>query len=288
MKSETERLNNWVDWYEVKLSQIREAPIDCRLWMLERLYRVSEKNKNCGVMITSAGVINPVNYPDYPPELKIPEYKSLDCVCPDPCGIHEESPFCDVPLKPSPSGSKAYDRLGCFKGVVKSYRGLDEDADKYVKGVKAIIGNEGPWELERVRQAMVEIKCPKKLDISLFYRLNGRLPHEDLDDEDEMILIHLYNTFCNESIKLLGKRTRCRTNVLYHLLEKIGKTPNADHFQFMKKPAHQRTEEEIKFVFDHLGWDYSPIPPPVQLDFTFFRVSPFTMSFMKSTFCSSF
>ena len=27
----------------------------------------------------------------------------------------------------------------------------------------------------------------------------------------------------------------------------------------MKGPGHQRTEEEIKFVFDHLGWDYSPI-----------------------------
>ena len=27
----------------------------------------------------------------------------------------------------------------------------------------------------------------------------------------------------------------------------------------MKEPAHERTEEEIKFIFDHLGWDYSPI-----------------------------
>ena len=31
MKSETERLNNWVDWYEVKLNEIREAPVDERL-----------------------------------------------------------------------------------------------------------------------------------------------------------------------------------------------------------------------------------------------------------------
>ena len=45
---------------------------------------------------------------------------------------------------------------------------------------------------------------------------------------------------------------RCRTNVLYHLLDKVGKEPNADHFQFMKKPAHQRTEEETEFVFDHI------------------------------------
>ena len=39
----------------------------------------------------------------------------------------------------------------------------------------------------------------------------------------------------------------------------MGKEPNADLFQFMKGPSHHRTEEEIKFVFDHLGWDYSPL-----------------------------
>ena len=61
------------------------------------------------------------------------------------------------------------------------------------------------------------------------------------------------------SIKLLGKHVRYRTNVLYHLLKKIGKEPNADLFQFMKGDSHQRTEEEIKFVFEHLGWDYSLI-----------------------------
>ena len=75
MKSETERLNNWVDWYGVKLNEIREAPVDERLKKLGRLYRISERNKRTGVMITSAGVINPVIYPEYPAELKIPEYE---------------------------------------------------------------------------------------------------------------------------------------------------------------------------------------------------------------------
>ena len=45
----------------------------------------------------------------------------------------------------------------------------------------------------------------------------------------------------------------------YHLLEKIGQEPNADLFSFMKGVSHQRTEEEIKFVFEHLGWSYSPV-----------------------------
>ena len=97
-----------------------------------------------------------------------------------------------------------------------------------------------------------------------FYQLTRRLPHEDgvapqrdpwparwahLNYDDERLLIHFYDTFYNESIKLLGCTVRCRVNVLYHLMAKIGKEPNAD----------QRTEEEIKFIFENLGWDYSPI-----------------------------
>ena len=38
MKEETERLNNLVNWYKFKLDEIREAPVDSRLRMLERLY----------------------------------------------------------------------------------------------------------------------------------------------------------------------------------------------------------------------------------------------------------
>ena len=65
--------------------------------------------------------------------------------------------------------------------------------------------------------------------------------------------------FVAVSIKLLGKTVRCRTKVLCHLLKKIGKELNADLFPFMKGNSHQRTEEEIKFIFNHLGWNYSPI-----------------------------
>ena len=63
---------------------------------------------------------------------------------------------------------------------------------------------------------MAKVKCPRKLDISVFYQLTRRLPHECLDYGDERFLIHCYDTFCNESMRLLGKMVRCRTNVLYH------------------------------------------------------------------------
>ena len=42
-------------------------------------------------------------------------------------------------------------------------------------------------------------------------------------------------------------------------LRRLGRLQTLIIFQFMKESAHQRTEEEIKFIFDHLGWDHSPI-----------------------------
>ena len=98
-----------------------------------------------------------------------------------------------------------------------------------------------------------------QIGYSVFYQLTRRLPHDDLNYDDERLLIHFYNTFYNESIKLLGCTVRCRVNVLYHLLAKIGKEPNVDLFQFMKGAGHQRTEEEIELVFENLGWSYSLI-----------------------------
>ena len=136
---------------------------------------------------------------------------------------------------------KTYDQVDYFKKVVRSYQGRDGDADKYVKKVKPLIdcSQLDDIKLEQVRIAMDKVKCPRKLDISVFYQLTGRLPHEDLNHDDERLLFHFYDTFYNESIKLFGKTIRCKTNILYHLLNKIGKAPNADSFQCMKGPSHQ-------------------------------------------------
>ena len=94
-------------------------------------------------------------------------------------------------------------------------------------------------ELGHIRLAMAKVKCPRKLDISVFCQLTRRLPYKNINYDDERLLIHSYDTFYNESIKLLRKMVRCRSNVLYHLLKKIGKEPNADLFQFMKEASHQ-------------------------------------------------
>ena len=134
---------------------------------------------------------------------------------------------------------------------------------KYVMKVKELIDKPlNELELEDVRAIRKKVKFPHKLDISVFYQLTGRLPHEGLEFKEEDFIIHFYHTFVAASIKLLGKMVTCRTNVLYHLLKKVGKEPNADLFPFMKGNSHQQTEEEIKFVFNHLGWSYSLVPVP--------------------------
>ena len=189
MKEETERLKNLVHWYQFKLHEIREAPVDDRPRMLVKLYRCSEKNKRLGVTITRAGVINfpkYPKYPKYPPELEIPEYKSLDCVCPDPCGIHEEN---RVVLEEYSSGhpiEQGYNQLDNFKKLIKAYDGRDSNAVKYVEKVEAFIDKPlDELELKDVRAIMNKVKFPRKLDISVFYQLTGRLLHEGIEYNDE-------------------------------------------------------------------------------------------------------
>ena len=174
-------------------------------------------------MITRAGTINLVTYPGYPPELKLHEYED-----------NEEGIFCNAPMASSlPAGCKPYNQHDYFRQIIRAYQGRDEDVVKYVKKVKKLIDKplDEMIRLEDVRLAMAKVKCPRKLDISVFYQLTRRLPHKGLDYDDERFLIHFSDTFYNESIKLLGHTVRCRVNVLYHLMAKIGKEPNTDLFQ---------------------------------------------------------
>ena len=155
-----------------------------------------------------------------------------------------------------------YSQLNYFRNVIRSYRGLDEEAEKYVEKVKSFIDKPlDELEIEDVRAIREKklVKFPRRLEISVFYELTGRLPHKELEFKERDLIIHFYDTFVRASEKLSGKPVRYRVNVLYHLLRKIGKEPKANSFTFMKGSGHKRTEEEIKFVFEHLGWDYSPI-----------------------------
>ena len=117
-----------------------------------------------------------------------------------------------------------YNQLDYFKKTIKAYQGRDSNAVKYIEKVKKLINKPlDKLELEDVRAIRKKVKFPRKLDISVFYQLTGRLPHEGLEFKEEDFIIHFYDAFMAESIKLLGKTVRCITNALYHLLKKTGK-----------------------------------------------------------------
>ena len=130
MKEGTERLNKLVDWYRFKLDEIREAPVDSRPRKLSRLYQISEKNKHLGVTIARAGTLNPVDYPKYPPELKVHEHEDNN----------EGDPFYDAPKPDSlPAGCKPCNQLDYFRQIIRAYQGRDQDTVIYVEKVKALI-----------------------------------------------------------------------------------------------------------------------------------------------------
>ena len=91
--------------------------------------------------------------------------------------------------------NRGYNQLDYFKKLIKAYNGDDSDAVKYVKKVKELIDKPlDELELEDVRAIKKKVKFPRKLDISVFYQLTGRLPHEGLEYDDERIITHLYDT----------------------------------------------------------------------------------------------
>ena len=78
--------------------------------------------------------------------------------------------------------NRSYNQLDYFKKTIKAYQGRDSDVAKYVKKVKELIDKPlDKLELEDVRAIRKKVKFPCKLDISVFYQLTGRLPHEGIE-----------------------------------------------------------------------------------------------------------
>ena len=98
---------------------------------------------------------------------------------------NEENPFYDTPKPGSlPAGCKPCNQLDYFKQIIKAYQGRDEDTVKYVKKTKELIDKPSDkLELRHVRLAMTKVKYPCKMDMSVFYHLTRRLPHEDLGND---------------------------------------------------------------------------------------------------------
>ena len=61
---------------------------------------------------------------------------------------------------------------------------------KYIEKVKELIDKPlNELELKDVRAIRKKIKFPCKLDISVFYQLTGRSPHEELEFKEEDFII---------------------------------------------------------------------------------------------------
>ena len=124
---------------------------------------------------------------------RFPEIYKFGC---ERLGIHFENRLVlekyssDHPIK------RGYDQLNNFKKLIKAYDGRDSNAVKYVEKVEAFIDKPlDELELKDIRAIMNKVTFPHKLDISVFYQLTGRLPHEGLEFKDEDFIIHFYNTF---------------------------------------------------------------------------------------------
>ena len=67
-------------------------------------------------------------------------------------------------------------------------------------------------ELEDIREIRKKVKFPHKLDISVFYQLTGRLPHQGIEFKEEDFIVHFYDTFVAASINLESIYTDHRIN----------------------------------------------------------------------------
>ena len=101
---------------------------------------------------------------------------------PERLGIHLKN---KLVLEDYSSGcpiDRRYSQLDYFKKTIKAYQGRDSDVVKYVEKVEAFIDKPlDELELEDIRAIRKKVKFPRKLDISVFYQLTGRLPHEGLE-----------------------------------------------------------------------------------------------------------
>ena len=64
-------------------------------------------------MITRAGTLNPIDYPNYPPKLELHEYED-----------NEEDVFYHAPMASSlPAGYKPSNQVDYFKKIIRAYQG---------------------------------------------------------------------------------------------------------------------------------------------------------------------
>ena len=153
----------------------------------------------------------------------------------------------------------------CFNKVIKEYVGKanvkKDKLDKCIAIIRKYLGDKEEYMATEVKEFTNRSKdIPNKLVNTLVRILNGKDGTNLLDYEEEQKLKDPYTAFNKISIEVLGKNIKYKQNVLFHLLQKIGKEPDMNYFYLQSSESVKERDEEIKKVFDKLGWEFRPIP----------------------------
>ena len=133
--------------------------------------------------------------------------------------------------------------------------------DKSIQTIEKYLGDRDKYTTAEVRDFVNRSKdITNKYVNTIVRRLNKQSELNPLSDKERVTLQGLYNIFNIASIQSIGKNVKYKQNVLFHLLRKIGKKPDMNDFYFQKTKSVKKTDEEIKKVFDSLGWEFSPTP----------------------------
>ena len=103
-----------------------------------------------------------------------------------------------------------------------------------------------------------EAKFPNKFKNSVLYKVNGKLPFEEISELDVRKMFWYYDRFTVKSKDILGKKVKYNANILFHIMRLIGKNHDPNNFPLNSGISNENTEQEINTVSEKLGWDHKP------------------------------
>ena len=188
--------------------------------------------------------------PWFPPHL---QYKTYPDELPDPEDLYalqtytSSNPFRQV----GRYGQRKYFKknvIDCCNGYCDVSKKVMDSVWKHLKPKP-----DGKYTIDDIKSIRKEAKFQKKLINSVLHKVNGKLPFEEISELDVRKMFWYYDRFTMKSKDILSK------NILFHLLRLIGKKPNPNNFPLNSGISNENTEQEIKTVFEKLGWDYKPM-----------------------------
>ena len=172
--------------------------------------------------------------PSFPARL---QYKTYPDESPDPEDLYvlptytSSNPF---------SQHGRYDQRKYFKkNAIDCYNGYCDVSKKVMDSVSKHLKPkpDGKYTIDDIKS-----KFPKKLINSVPCKVNGKLPFEEISQEDVKKMFWYYDRFTMKSKDILGKKVRYNANVLFHLMRLIGKNPDPNDFPLNGGISKENTE----------------------------------------------